>query len=208
MSETKPFASLGPTLLARKGGARPAMRPQFGSLGMLGTKASAALNLAEEDQQALDDLGWNDMGYEEHTRHEADVLPLTPAPANPETEAQARADDAVARAELASLPTVAEAEPEVRRQQREVAEFVSAAPAPAAALRSAPRQRRRALEEGRRAAFTLRLDAQRHLKLRLASTVHNRSAQQIVTAALDQFLESLPELDTLAAQVKRERKGK
>ena len=29
MSESKPFASLKPTLLARKGGAKPAMRPQL-----------------------------------------------------------------------------------------------------------------------------------------------------------------------------------
>ncbi len=29
MSEPKTFASLGPSLLARKGGARPAMRPQL-----------------------------------------------------------------------------------------------------------------------------------------------------------------------------------
>lgn len=29
MSEPKPFASLSPSLLARKGSARPAMRPQI-----------------------------------------------------------------------------------------------------------------------------------------------------------------------------------
>ena len=56
----------------------------------------------------------------------------------------------------------------------------------------------------RRAAFTLRLDAKRHLKLRLASTVRNRSAQQLVTEALDRFLGDIPEIESLAAQLRRD----
>jgi hypothetical protein len=60
-----------------------------------------------------------------------------------------------------------------------------------------------AKRDSRRAAFTLRLDAKRHLKLRLASTVKNRSAQQLVTAALDKYLAEIPEVEALAAQVKR-----
>ena len=48
MGQPKPQASLSSGLLARKGQARPAMRPQgFSGFG----------NLAE----AIDDLGWNDM---------------------------------------------------------------------------------------------------------------------------------------------------
>ena len=39
-----------------------------------------------------------------------------------------------------------------------------------------------------KAAFTLRLDAKRHLKLRLACAVNGRSAQQLVTDALDHLL--------------------
>ena len=88
------------------------------------------------------------------------------------------------------------AEPEVRRQQRAVAASV------ASPLRE--RTRRNAIDAGRRAAFTLRLDAMRHLKLRLASTVKNRSAQQLVTAALDKYLSEIPEVEALAAQVKRD----
>ena len=42
---------------------------------------------------------------------------------------------------------------------------------------------------GRKAAFTLRLDAERHLRLRLATAVTGRSAQQIVTGALDALLD-------------------
>ena len=43
----------------------------------------------------------------------------------------------------------------------------------------------------------------RHLKLRLACAVDGRSAQQIVTDALDQFLAAMPELDTMAKKAKR-----
>ena len=61
--------------------------------------------------------------------------------------------------------------------------------------------------KGKRAAFTLRLDAERHLKLRLASTMHDCSAQTLVTQALDAFLAQHPELDTLAAQMRRTHKS-
>jgi hypothetical protein len=54
---------------------------------------------------------------------------------------------------------------------------------------------------GRKAAFTLRLDAERHLRLRLACAVTGRSAQQIVTGALDQMLASIPEIESLAERV-------
>jgi hypothetical protein len=52
-----------------------------------------------------------------------------------------------------------------------------------------------------KSAFTLRLDAERHLKLRLACAISNKSAQQLVTAALDAFIDAMPEISTLAAQV-------
>src|SRR3546814_12497929 len=58
MSEPKSFASLSSSLLARKGQARPAMRPQ------LITTSST-----------LEDLGWNDMGF--------DPAPEVPEPAEP-----------------------------------------------------------------------------------------------------------------------------
>jgi hypothetical protein len=53
-----------------------------------------------------------------------------------------------------------------------------------------------------KAAFTLRLDPNRHLKLRLACAVDGRSAQQLVTDALDQLLERMPDLDGLAEKAK------
>jgi hypothetical protein len=54
-----------------------------------------------------------------------------------------------------------------------------------------------------KAAFTLRLDPERHLKLRLACAVDGRSAQMLVTQALDKLLAEMPELDTLAQKAKR-----
>ena len=53
----------------------------------------------------------------------------------------------------------------------------------------------------RKAAFTLRLDGDRHLRLRLACAVTGRSAQQIVTGALDSALAAIPEIEALAARV-------
>lgn len=65
--------------------------------------------------------------------------------------------------------------------------------------------RRSAASQGKRAAFTLRLDAERHLKMRLASTMQDMSAQALVTEALDRFLSEIPELDAIAAQVTGEK---
>ena len=48
---------------------------------------------------------------------------------------------------------------------------------PVTAMARPAKARRSALSEGRSAAFTLRLDAERHLKLRLACALANRSAR-------------------------------
>lgn len=150
MTGPKPIASLGPRLLARKGGARPAMRP-------------AASALAVQDQLTdHDDLGWNDMG-EPHVTGE--VLALN------------QGSDV----------------PEVVRQQRDLARQVAA-------------ERRSALADGRRAAFTLRLDAERHLKLRLACTITGRSAQSLVTEALDRLISEVPDAAEFASKLAKKRK--
>lgn len=167
MSDPKPFASLSPSLLARKGGARPAMRPQIQPLHQF-HEATA--------RQIEDDLGWNDMG------HEA---------AAPEPEMSATAEVVSLNP---SAPFSAEI-PAVVRQQQAIAGKVTQ-PVPA-------RARRSALSDGRRAAFTLRLDAERHLKLRLACTLSNRSAQQIVIEALDALIDGLPDVSEFAAQVRK-----
>ena len=123
-----------------------------------------------------DDLGWNDMG-EDHA----------PAPTPPLTVVKG---DGHIVAEHPRRPAVhqqvqAAREPDTCEQEV-----------------TAPSQRNTGLSPAMtKAAFTLRLDPQRHLRLRLASAVNNRSAQQIVTEALDAFLDCQPEVERLAQQV-------
>ena len=170
MNEPKTFASLSPTLLARKGAARPAMRPQVQPM----TKYHDSL-ARDEAHDPGGELGWNDMGFESADpiaeEPAGEVVPIVPA----------------VKAAPASVP-------EVVRQQEAVARSVASAP-----------MRHSALAAGRRAAFTLRVDSERHLKLRLACTIRNRSAQQLVTEALDRLLGELPDIDSLAAQVGKRR---
>lgn len=192
MNEPKPFASLSPTLLARKGTAKPAMRPQ------VHYPDSLARTVVE------DDLGWNDMGEE----------PVAPAPAPLALTPLAPAEVVPIKAQVELphepiKPVVVEQQEEIARGVA-LAETVETGPAPAVTPRATARAksavtRRSALDRGARAAFTLRMDAERHLKLRLACTIRNRSAQQLVTEALDRLIEELPDLATLAAQVAERR---
>ncbi len=62
---------------------------------------------------------------------------------------------------------------------------------------------RKAAPAKAKAAFTLRLDSDRHLRLRLASAVSKRSAQHIVTQALDAFLDQQPHLDALVNEAQK-----
>lgn len=174
MNEPKAFASLTSSLLARKGGARPAMRRQV-ALG----------------DGMQDDLGWNDMG-EGHSYDTPSLVTtgLTPMPQIVTPVFKGTETDATAAPQ--PIPPVVE-------QRRELAEKIATSPAkPARTVKAAPATARVA-----KAAFTLRLDAERHLRLRLACAVGNRSAQQIVTDALDAFLDSRPEIDALADRVTR-----
>ena len=138
MEEPKPFASLGPMLLARKGTAKPAMRAQLEQSDRVGAHSDELGELA--DSQSA--LGWNDMGFDN---------PVVQLP--------------VANNRLARI-----------------------APSRGKA--------------GKRAAFTLRLDSERHLKLRLASTMQNCSAQALLTEALDRFLDTNPEIHAIAAEMR------
>jgi hypothetical protein len=207
--EAKPFASLSSGLLARKGAARPAMRPQgFGQVG-----------------NGLEDLGWDDMGFEapkpveaprdeEHDAFGDDVVNhprahptgLTPV-GSPVHGQQAEiserfngGDDETQESEIDEAAVSCEPEAD----EAPAAPVIVAAPlvVPAPASRRAPRVRAAVGTKGK-AAFTLRLDPNRHLKLRLACAVDGRSAQQLVTDALDQLLERMPDLDGLAAKAKR-----
>lgn len=178
------FASLGPTLLARKGGAKPAMRPQLAPLPK---------DVADD---ALEDLGWNDMGDAAAGNgandDAANVVALNSGPIGEQTTS-----------------------PVVKRQQKTVSDRVLAdaamegpepEPAQEEAPKVAPKPKKKAKKlniSGRRAAFTLRLDTDRHLKLRLAATMKGISAQALVTEALDQMLEDISDLNALAERMKR-----
>jgi hypothetical protein len=195
------YASLSGSLLARKGGAKPAMRPRHITGAM------------------LDDLGWNDMGYGEETPPEhvpSSISALTPAPkvAQEDQQAPVWAEEhyePVAIQEPQPVAPVVEQQRALADQfpQSEEDSFEEPAPAepPAEIVRipKRPAQPRANVvakaqiqADTRKAAFTLRLDSSRHLRLRLATAITGRSAQQLVTAALDQFIESLPEVGTLA----------
>lgn len=235
MGEPKTFASLSSGLLARKGAARPAMRPQgFGQVGAAG----------------LEDLGWNDMGFEapkpaltpvrdeDHDAfgdevHQPSRNPLSAlTPASPVHSQQAEIEQRLAdtdeegedengeyvdeTAELydpegEELPVVqTRKEPALPAPETEAVEtpvevlapvIVPIAPAVAAPVRQ--RRPRAAPGANGKAAFTLRLDPARHLKLRLACAINGRSAQQLVTDALDQLLDGMPELESMAEKAPR-----
>jgi hypothetical protein len=221
-SEPKVFASLSSGLLARKGAARPAMRPQgFGQGG-----------------GALEDLGWDDMGFEppkaaaapRDETHDAfgeeleeqplrnPVAALTPigSPVHsqqeeiagrlnvPDEDLTEEGEEVDETAELydpeALAPEQKADEPEMDTPQV----VVELTPARVTVARRASTPRA-APGSKAKAAFTLRLDPDRHLKLRLACAVTGRSAQMLVTEALDSMLGSMPELDAMA--VKANRKG-
>lgn len=233
--EAKPFASLSSGLLARKGAARPAMRPQgFGQAG-----------------GSLEDLGWNDMGFEppkpaavgrdgahdafgqpvvEHAKVHPTGLTPVHSPVHDQQAELVERLNGIDEPEEDRVEETAEFTQPDEDLVEETAEFTQpgedpvdetadlyepaaeesptiepiAAPvfAPAPAPRRQPRPR---VARGTKpkAAFTLRLDPDRHLKLRLACAVDGRSAQQLVTDALDQLLERMPEVDGLAAKAKR-----
>jgi hypothetical protein len=183
----------------------------------------------------LEDLGWNDMGFEppkpaaaprdaehdafgEEFEAEPRVHPtgLTPVQSPVHTQQSEIADrlgvdddDQEEIDETAELMDEGEAPvavfplsaPVDVAEQDDAPAFVPA-PAIVAAPRRAPRPRSAPGSKGK-AAFTLRLDPDRHLKLRLACAVDGRSAQQLVTDALDQLLTRMPELGAMAEKAKR-----
>lgn len=133
-----------------------------------------------------DDLGWNDMGFDVEPVHEPVEEPVAPIGLTPMTP-------------VALVPPVVEERKALAK--RLVAKSSKARAEKAVVDKAEP------VGRGRKAAFTLRLDAQRHLKLRLACAITGRSAQQIVTKALDDFLNDLPEIDRLTQQLPHMRDG-
>ncbi|MEM6477090.1 MAG: toxin-antitoxin system HicB family antitoxin [Pseudomonadota bacterium] len=180
MSEAN-FASLNPTLLARKGGAKPAMRPQLAPL--------PEDTPDNESSDALEDLGWNDMGGESEESESAKIVSLKPD--------GSRTDETKADS------------PVVKRQQKELADRVLANDGGANASvskksrSSSKKVAKIAQGNGRRVAFTLRLDPERHLKLKLAATMEGLSAQALVTEALDAKFAEITDLEALIGRIKR-----
>src|SRR3546814_7770791 len=112
----------------------------------------------------LEDLGWNDMGF--------DPAPAVPEPAEP-------------------VQAAPEENP-VGKAQNSIAEAFSPAPALSCVMVRKPAPvppvngtktpaRRAATGSTEKDAFTLRLDNSRHLKLRVACATIHRFAQQLVT---------------------------
>ncbi|MDB5722871.1 MAG: hypothetical protein JWP15_3489, partial [Alphaproteobacteria bacterium] len=112
MNEPKSYASLSSGLLARKGGAKPAMRPQ------------SFTNFSSN----IEDLGWNDMGGQQAEPFDhvpSSISALTPAPSG-----RSHILPSEAPADLDPIPESAP-EPVVVEQQRSLEEtFQPAEPEP------------------------------------------------------------------------------
>lgn len=185
MNEPKPFASLSSTLLARKGQAKPAMRPQ----GFHVTH-DTHMPLSPVHHLDQDDLGWNDMGHEFEP-----AAPTEPVALRPEFDVPEMPEPPVVVEQQEMLARNYEPEPERAPVAAAVSPVQALAPAPSRSPRAAPGSHGKA-------AFTLRLDGERHLRLRLVCAVQHRSAQQIVTQALDEFLARQPDNASLAGKAK------
>jgi hypothetical protein len=157
------------------------------------------VNSPVHSQQAeiADRFGEGDEAEDEELDDTAEVY-------EPEADATVEADaetDFEPKAEAtvdAEAETDFEPEPQFSVRVKPAVAAVTPTPAP----RRAPKARSAPGAKGK-AAFTLRLDPSRHLRLRLACAVNGRSAQQIVTDALDGLLQNMPELDAMAEKANR-----
>ena len=197
MSEPKPFASLSSGLLARKGAARPAMRPQgFGQwaaasrgsrlerhglrTAQAGRRAVATTTMTRSARRSTTSRGPSDgpdAGPFAGPYQQAEIADRLARRGRPDEDFDETAElfeTSPSRSRSGQLPASG------RRSRLAARGSQRSAPAP----RRAPRPRA-APGSKAKAAFTLRLDPARHLKLRLACAVGGRSAQLIVTDALD-----------------------
>lgn len=194
MSSSRAFASLSATLLARKGGARPAMRSPLQDHGLQDHGGAA------RPSDPFNDLGWNDMGDPDVEVAAGAAMAVAPlAEAAPlETQPVVTLEPAPA-ALLARKPVPAQIVPFVRESASSRPVAVPGAVTRPAALDAGhdPRLVRRT----RPAAFTLRVDPDRHYRLRLACALQGRSAQALVTEAVDRLLDAMPDLAPPASAV-------
>jgi hypothetical protein len=184
--------------------------------------------LEELAEDLLEDLGWNDLGDDHDGDETASVVvPISPdaglgaisVGASPVVRKQQRGLEGRVLADAVMTSDDADwDEDEEDYAKAEMAEaetgFADAAadegPRAPVVIASKPAKALRAQaiaspqDVGRRAAFTLRLDPERHLKLRLAATMQGISAQVLVTNALDAMLAEIEDLDLIATRMKRD----
>ncbi|MCW2362199.1 hypothetical protein [Sphingobium xanthum] len=172
MTEPRPAASLTASLLARRGTARPAMRrPALPGLSTAPT--------------VHDDLGWNDMG-------EGAVPHMTAPTTGTDAAVPINANVSVA-AESDPAPVSP-----AKQQMLALAEQISLRVTPPKVTSKRPAS---LAGVGRKAAFTLRIDSERHLRLRLLSAVSKRSAQQLLIEALDRMIAADAHVQALAEEI-------
>lgn len=213
MSEAKPFASLSSGLLARKGAAKPAMR-----------RPNTVFNPEHVQENGQDDLGWNDMGYDvdpdisKEAPNEKPINPLANAIAVPKPEVKQQQDRIAAQLQVANevdevetpkidepaLTPVASISQIAERQVEEPNIDIQNEALVKPQIKPTVKKRKPAKKTANakaKAAFTLRLDPERHLKLRLACAINNISAQKFVTDALDKKLSEMDQIDHLSGQI-------
>ncbi len=183
MSEPKPFASLSSSLLARKGTAKPAMRPQ--AFHISGDLSRAAMH-------GEDDLGWNDMGFDAAAAQPSEPVAMRASSAPTPIRGTEVPDDVVSPAVVQQAKLSEEFAPMASLSDVGLPEVASPEVV-------SPKARAAAGAKAK-AAFTLRLDADRHLRLRLVCALQHRSAQAVVTHALDEFLARQPGIDAALGQ--------
>lgn len=196
MADIRPAASLTSGLLARRGDARPAMRRQ----------AVSHLHLPLSSH---DDLGWNDHGEdEEDTRPSVSSLGLTPPDqrAFVEEHDEFGGDDVEVYVDsqdaLSPLSPITRHLEAIAQRLTSVARDTSSKPI--SIRMPSPKPKKPKAEpglSGRKAAFTLRLDGERHLRLRLLSALTHRSSQQLLLEALDALLAQHNTVEDLAGRV-------
>jgi predicted DNA-binding protein len=189
--QAKPVGSLSSSMLARKGDARPGQR-YMPEPGLEIPERSRLIKFGSDMLSSLPPV-------QDISVHQVDVFePFTDAhefvgydSLPDEAQIEAVVPDVHANAKPMIVPIVAleipDAEPdsEIEQEWKPPVKMV--------------------LKGTRKSAFTLRLDAERHLRLRLLSAHQHRSAQQIVIEAVDRFLADV--FDPLMASGRLSRDG-
>lgn len=194
MPEIRPAASLTSNLLARRGDARPAMRRQ-------------AITHLHVPLTPHDDLGWNDIGEESHEPL-PNLMPLNamtpPSQAAFADDHEDYDEDEQPHGGMSPFSPITRHLEAIAQRITDVARDTSTAFKPMMAGQALARlQSPRTAPglSGHKAAFTLRLDAERHLRLRLLSALVHRSSQQLLIEALDALLAQHEKVEDLAGRV-------